>query len=226
MDWQWTVQQRTRTQREQREADQARDNWATYWELSQPATLGTMSEDQIFALTPTVGRAIVSELMRDKRQLEKQPAKVFAGTIDSDLFKEIGDQAGLKSYATPSQQTKEDKARLGRFKVAIEGAIAQEEAAKNRKLTLEEQRAVAQREADRKVFVNLPLRPDIQLPAAAVGDGSIYVPLDQIPQASREAMRNLGLRFGVTVTKDKLQRAYAAALAGNDAMVEQILREK
>lgn len=56
--------------------------------------------------------------------------------------------------------------------------------------------------------------------------GNSYVPIDQIDAGKVQAIRDLIIRSGGTPTDDRVQRAYAARLANNRAILEQILKEK
>lgn len=51
------------------------------------------------------------------------------------------------------------------------------------------------------------------------------VPFDTIPDTSRQALTQAARRFGASVSRDKMERAYFAALKGDDKAVASILKE-
>lgn len=79
----------------------------------------------------------------------------------------------------------------------------------------------------KKVFVDIPWGRDRELPMAILTDEqtkAAYVPIKAIPAEHAERIRNLGVSYGNgKPDDDRVQRAYAAALRGDDAMVEAIL---
>jgi hypothetical protein len=73
------------------------------------------------------------------------------------------------------------------------------------------------------------LASDTEKPLAALTDeerGSSYVPMEKIPPSSLAAIRKYAKDNNYTLDADKIQRAYAASLMGNDALIEQILKGK
>ena len=53
-----------------------------------------------------------------------------------------------------------------------------------------------------------------------------YVPIDRIPPGRAQAIRELFATGGGQATDDRIQRAYAAALAGDEARLAAILKER
>jgi hypothetical protein len=234
----------TRAARKEQELENA--GWSEYYRLSDPKVLPTMTRGQIMALLPTLGRDHTTRLVNDLEAYQKNAETVRTATIDRELFKDVAYSAGLDYiYNTPAQMNEDERARSGRLQTAVETEVAAEQGVKGRRLTYEEQRAVAQRVVDRKVMLDV-VGFDRETIAATVRDderGIAYVPIAQVPKDSASKMANYirgiprrGLTFEVSppstddiikANRARIERAYARALLGaSDPEVFAILEGK
>lgn len=219
-------------------SDSARSKrgFARYWELSSPTKLAAMSENQILALEPELGRSLVGDLMRQKRTVLKTEDQVRAATIDADLFNTIAADADLKPYDKDT-----DKATLGRLKSTVELEIERAQQKLNRALTRDEKRTIMQEVIDQKVMLDLSGQEDSERTVAlltADQRGKAYMPIARVPATfRREAiswMRSNGnARWDESETQvmnrfqRRLERAYAARITGaTSAEIANILAGK
>jgi hypothetical protein len=81
---------------------------------------------------------------------------------------------------------------------------------------------------DRKVMINEWGRDPEKIAALVpIGDrGAAYVPLSRIPRENVARLKHLMRLNGVMVTDDRLQRAHAAALLGDEAQWKQLIGER
>lgn len=222
----WEEQQRARTRREQAESDKTTAAFARYMRMSSPTELMKYSEDQIINMLPTFGTALTERLLATRRSLDT-PAKIKKAEIDEDLFNEVANAAGLPAYKSAGTRTQLEDARLGELKTRVLDAISQKEKG-GKELSREEKKTLMKDMVDQRVMLNV-WGTDPSLPAAAVAPGEAakaYVPVSQIPTPVRSRMENMIRSNGARITDDKLSRAYAAALRGDDAALQAILNEK
>lgn len=174
----YTEQQHARAEASYTEGLKAQQSFGRFWELSRPSNLMAMSENEILALEPEIGRELTGRLMTSKRSIG---SNVRDANIDSDQFNVIADSAGLKPYEkSPSA---EQKGRLGRLKATVESAIDQHQRVTGRELNRDEKNKLMQQEVDRWVMVNEWGR-DPKTPAATLKPKdleNVYVPLKDIP---------------------------------------------
>lgn len=227
------------------EQDLTRKNFITFWSMSNPRALASMSEQTILSTEPTLGRTLVGQLMQMKRAIgaksETADNRVLAATIDDDLFKTIATDAGLKPYATGLQD--DEKEDLGRLKVAVESAIAREQERIDKPLTQAQKRDVMQGIVDQHVLrdgwgTSTPSTIAALVKRDDAGNlpSDIFVPVERVPEQYRTQalnwLRSVGaVREGTTDAQalrqlgERIGKAYAARLAGGTrAEIEQRLR--
>lgn len=222
---------RAYTREVRRENELEIDGWARYQELTTPTALRGLTRNAIIAELPNIGRQNVNRLLNEWEQRTKDDATLRKMEIDTDLFKELANDAGLTYvYRTPGQLTREQKATLGKLQATVNDAVAQRALAATRPLTPAEQREVMQSVIDQKVMIS-DWGYDTQLPAAMVNAADrakAYVPMDQIPpQAVQEYTNYLRGEPAVTdaVRSQRFERAYALRLLGaSRAEIEAALR--
>lgn len=225
--------------------------FATYWEYQDPKKLATMTDAQVLALQPEIGRELVNNLMTQRRSVTKNEEAIRAATIDQDQFNTIADAAGLKPYE--SRASAETKATLGQVKNAVENEIAKQQSVKGKVLTRDEKAAVMHGIVDNQVMITEWGRDPskIAITVTAKERADAYVPIATIRQ--REAakmsaagatgpdfvaqavswMRKNNVVANVTATDeqivkamgDRIEKAYAARQLGADAAaIQNILK--
>lgn len=218
-------------QRQEQEKENA--GWAMLWHYDTPGILSQMTDNQVLALTPSIGRDHVNRLMEKKRALLKSDETVRLATIDDEDFKATAFQAGLKAYATGADVTDDDKAGLGRLRQVVETQINREQVATGKTLPRERRLAIMQAAVDQKVMVdkNYIFANPSQVAASVVNakDRSrAYVPLAQVPtDVQTEAFNYIRgqspafLRMPEAEFRarmiDRVQKAYALRLMGASA---------
>lgn len=179
--------------------------WANYWEYSQPDTLNTMTENQIQNLLPKLGRKLTNDLMEKKRGLGK--AEYLEATIDSDLFKELADEAGLKAFHNPGSLTAKERAELGGLRAKVESVIAAEQSTRKRKLTREEKQTIMQKEIANKVIIDAGFwSSEVEKPAAAVQKEDIED--IEIPVIDKEKIKEVLKKAKMPETDTEIRRIY------------------
>lgn len=189
---------------------------AAYWSYTDPSKLAAMSENQILALMPTLGREHVDNLMRQYRTIAKSEDTLRSAVIDDELFKSLAERANLHPFATGSDSTERSRAALGSLKNQVESAIDQEQRTGGKVITRERKAAIMQGLIDQYVMID-DWGSDTRVIAAMVnaGDqGAAYVPLTAIPpQNLREATNYL------RSTHPDLQRLTDAQIQAQHARV-------
>lgn len=219
---------RTYTEGQRAKAAQADDpkTWARYWDLSNPATLSQMTENQIVGLTPEIGVDHVGNLLTARRALGRSEQAVRAATIDDELFKTIAASAGLKPYDPEQNETA--KATLGQLRNAVEAAIDVEQQKKNATLSRDEKQKIMTSILDRKVLLDRWGTDPSALAVAVVNPKdreAAYVPIAQIPERSLgewvnvirsqfPSAQRLSRAEIVTRYGPRIQRAHAANVLG------------
>lgn len=178
--------------------------WSAFWQHSQPDELNAMSEDQVQNLLPKLGRRLTNDLMAKKRSMGK--AEVLEATIDSDLFKELADEAGLKAFKAPSALTERQRAELGNLRAGVEAAIATEQAGRGRKLTRDEKEAVMRRVIEKTVTVKSGWFGTAEKPAAAVRREDFEKIV--VPDEDRAKIKDALKRANMPVTEAEIKRLY------------------
>lgn len=184
--------------------------FAAYWaRASNPAALAKMSDAEIFALAPKMGKSLTKQLLMRKAELGRGGAEVQDATVDTDSFHYFARQAGLN---VDNKASDDDKAKLGELKYRVEQTIDQEQRAKGRKLTRDEKDGITKR---------LLLKVPITTPGRWWGTNTkeqflfeLRDPrdLDQSivldPKKAEGVVDDL-LAAGVRPTKERLREAYA-----------------
>lgn len=94
-----------------------------------------------------------------------------------------------------------------------------------RKATPDEKQQILDQLVQQRVFIDRPWRSDPEKVAALVTRDEkqqAYVPIDNIPSGSQEALKNLFRSRGQKITIDKLQRAYAAQILDRRDVLTQL----
>lgn len=113
--------------------------YGKYYDLAtNPQKLTTMTEEQVFALTPELGGNFVKDLLKRRSEVGKNPDAV---SIDDNQFKQIA-----KEYKVT------DKTKLGEINYAMSGLVSAEQQRLNRKLSYDEKDQLI-----RKSFVKIPI---------------------------------------------------------------------
>lgn len=241
--WLWTQEQHVHTRAEQAEQALTKRAYGRYLELSNPARLVQMSEDQIRNLLPSLGQTLTGQLMQDRRSL-KTGQNVIDATIDEDVFNALAQGAGLRPYAKADQRNETENGRLGMLRYRVKTVIDVEQRAKGRELNRQEKESVIKREIDDKIKLSIPWYKagpsELQLPSGAVLPGEAPLagePLAgvRIPQGNLQPALNFLRSIGVVpptmsdaqaarLYRDRLERAYAASQAGQPDEAVRILR--
>lgn len=120
-------------------AEATPDLYAKYYDLAtNPQKLTSMTEEQVFAMTPELGQNFVKDLLKKRADVGKNPDAV---SVDDGQLKEIA-----KEYKVT------DKAKLGRINYDISNLVSQEQQRLGRKLSYDEKDQLI-----RKSFVKLPI---------------------------------------------------------------------
>lgn len=227
---------RARQAGERFDAAATRAGFASYLELSNPARLDGMSEEQIIAKLPTLGRTLTGSLMDKKRALAKGAEKLHEATIDQQLFETVAEGAGLRPF--DPKKTEDEKAGLGRLRNAVETAIDVEQRQTGRPLTRERKQEVMRSIIDTKVKLDVFGRDPDRVAATVRADERerAYVPIESVPPDTQSQavnyLRSLGRvpagmddKRAIARFRDRIQRAYAARLLGGDRQqIETILK--
>lgn len=202
----------------------ARRGFAKFWELSEPVALSKMSDNQVLALEPELGRTLVGNLMTVKRSIGKTEAAVRAATIDGELFNTVAQSAGFKPYGKLNE---DDKSTLGRLKNAVESEIDLAQQAKGKELTRDEKSKVMQGVIDKQVMLKRFWGDSPAIAALVQQDdrGRVYVPRAEIPFERWDEMRRYVLSLGGAPRPDKLQRMRGAKLINDREAYDRIARE-
>lgn len=201
-----------------------RAGWAEMWRLENPAVLSTMNDNQILALTPTLGLEHVNRLMTKRRALTATAATVHAATIDDDLFKTTAQDAGLNAYGTLND---DEKADLGRLRNVVESQIDRAQSG-GKMLNRTEKQAIMRGIVDQQVMLNVWGTDPSKIAATVVNPADrekAYVPAAKIPPQAFGQYANY-IRSVSTAAQgmtdaqvaatfgDRIQRAYARRLLG------------
>lgn len=140
----------------------------------------------------------------------------------------------LPADKTPAQYSTEEAERAALFEQRASQTLEAFERTKGHRASFEERQQVLDDLLLRRVVVERRrfgvdiLARDVEVPAVLVRPDDrreTYVPIGTIPEAAKTRITNLVRAHGwPAVTTERLERAYAAALAGDDARVEAILR--
>lgn len=248
---QYTAEERSFSRRQRQEELRAQEGFATYWEYQDPKRLATMSDAQVLALQPQIGRQLVNALMTQKRTVTKSEEEIRNATIDDDQFKYIANEAGLKPYDTGLSASQ--KATLGSLKNGVEEEIARQQGVKGKLLTRDEKATIMKRMIDDKVMLDEWGRDPEKITVTLTPEqrAKAYVPIAQIREREKKAMvqanvqgpdfvdqalgwiRKNGLVRNAAATDvevlktfgDRIEKAYAARrLGATKAEIEALLR--
>lgn len=175
----YTDQQHARMDVQYDEAEKSKQGFSTYWVLSNPKVLNTMSESQILSQEPVIGQKLTQELMTKKRTLDS-PTSVKAATIEADLFNTEVANAGYKPY--DKNIPPDQKEQLGRIRNEVEANIDIAQRTQGKELNREEKQKIMQSVVDQKVMLD-KWSGDKSLPAAVIKPeqrANVYVPIEQI----------------------------------------------
>lgn len=201
-------------------------NYTKYWEVSNPQRLNGMSESEIIALEPEVGRTLVTDLLNKKRSLGRSEMNVRTATIDADTFNTVAASAGFDPYK--KNIPAKEKARLGQLRSRVETEIERVQQGTNRELTRDEKQSLMQSIVDETVMLDRSGR-DREVRAVQVTDdqrGRTYVPWTEIPaDKQQEIARALRDLAGRVPSRGQVQRAYAAWLLDDTARFRAIATE-
>jgi hypothetical protein len=228
--------QRARARENDADTDATRKGFASYLTYSNPATLNEMSEEQIIALLPSLGRTLTGQLMEKKRSLAKGSEKLHEATIDQQLFESVAESAGLRPF--DPKKTEDERANLGRLRNAVEIAIDADQRQAGKPATRERKQQIMTELVDRRVKLDVFGRDPERVAATLKADerDRAYVPIESVPaQTQAEAinyLRSLGRvpvgmddKRAIARFQDRIQRAYAQRLLGaNRAQIETILK--
>jgi hypothetical protein len=178
--------------------------WSAYWQYSQPDELNVMTENQVQNLLPVLGRKLTNDLMEKKRGMGK--AETLEATIDSDDFKNLASEAGLRAHKLPSSLSERERAELGNLRASVESVIATEQSTRGRKLTRDEKKAAMQQVIDKSVMVSTGLFGTASKPAAAI----LKEDLDKviIPATERTKIKDALIKASMPVTEAEIKRLY------------------
>ena len=216
------------------EAEQAKRGFASYWGMSNPAFLSTLSDNVILAAEPQLGQALVGDLMRQKRALSGVEAKVRDASIDFDTLKHHLRLSGI------NPEDKMQEAKVGEIRYQVENAIDRVQEQSGKILSRTEKDVIMRSIVDQKVMLDRWGRRDTESLAALVTTdqrGKAYVPLAQVdPLFQTEALnwlRSSGLVLRPNATdpdllKDfssRIEHAFGARVTGASAAeIQAILR--
>lgn len=218
--------------RQKKEGIEPAQDWAKWYAFSQMPPEQQESANLMTTLRPYVDDAhfnqavALQQAIKEGRRGGKDAASLVTSTLTfKDRLGNTVQQAGL--FKKVSGLTGSQAGRYAQFESEASRRVEQMETSLGRKATGTEMQEVIDEMVMRRVFVNEwggdPEKLIIELTddeAAAA-----YVPIDRVPEAERMSLSNYTQSIGRPVTKDKIQRAYAAALQGNrDAMLE-IMKE-
>ncbi len=176
------------------------DKFIDYWTIkSNPQRLLSMSDAEIFAMTPKLGSTLTKRLLQDKVDLSKSEAKVIEVSVDNDMLKTIARYGGVDI------DSKKGKQLLGELEYRSKLLIEAEQQNRGRKLTLEEKQKVV-----KQLFIEVPVRVKNRWyepgetgienrPLYDVKDPSSIV----IPEATRNAIIKVFKDVGIENPTDK-----------------------
>lgn len=125
---------------------------------SDPNTLAHLSRNEVLALRPALGEKNYAKVARAWQEYQGDQAKLSRATFDNDMLNEVLLSAGYDPK--PGTKNKEAAAIVVRARDAIDTAIAAEQKTKQRELTNQEKRAVAQGVVGQRVMIDRPWLPD------------------------------------------------------------------
>jgi hypothetical protein len=233
VDRNYSMVQRAEAERSRTEAVRTREGFATYWGMSNPAFLSTLSDNVILAAEPQLGQALVGDLMRQKRALSGVEAKVRDASIDFDTLKHHLRLSGI------NPEDKLQEAKVGEIRYQVENAIDRVQEQSGKILSRTEKDVIMRSIVNQKVMLDRWGRDTKSLAALVTTDqrGKAYVPLAQVdPLFQTEALnwlRSSGLVLRPNATdpdllKDfssRIEHAFGARVTGASAAeIQAILR--
>lgn len=180
--------------------------------------LGTMNEDDQNAVATAI----------EKARNGGEPADFL--TTSADLVNEslAAMQINPKLYTIKDGKAEPNEVAINWRDAIQREAVTIAAANKRTEPTTADVRAAISAVTARKAFVN-EWGTDPELPAAAMTAdqrAKAYVPIDRIPPGRVQAIRDLFATGGGKATDDRIQRAYAAYLAGDRDRLNAIILER
>ncbi|MBT9467219.1 hypothetical protein [Hydrogenophaga sp.] len=123
-----------------------------------PAALSRLSREEVIALRPSLGEKNYAKVSKAWQDYQKDQTKLSNATFDNDMFNEALLSAGYDPK--PGGKNKEGAATVMRARNAIDTAIAAEQKIKQRELSAQEKRTVAQGVVSARVQIDRPWMPD------------------------------------------------------------------
>lgn len=197
---------------------------------SDPQKLAALTDDQIKALAPMLGKTLIGQVQRERAKLN-DPNNVIEVKLDMDIFKQIANEAGFKPYE--SRRSQREIEQLATLEINVKNRIDMEQRLLKRPLTPDEKQKLMKLEVDNKVFVDR-FGPDKQVPISMVekddlGDTYVVVSgrevkLNTIPASSRNAIIRQLRAAGRPVTEQAIAEVFVLSRNLPSAAVEQIPR--
>lgn len=125
---------------------------------SDPNTLARLSRNEVLALRPALGEKNYAKVARAWQDYQGDQVKLSKATFDNDMFNEVLLSSGYDPK--PGAKNKDAAALVVRARDAIDTAIAAEQKTKQRELTNQEKRTVAQSVVGARVMIDRPWMPD------------------------------------------------------------------
>jgi hypothetical protein len=123
-----------------------------------PAALARMSRAEVQALRPALGEKNYAKVAKAWQDYQSDQVKLSKATFDNDMFNEVLLSSGYDPK--PGAKNKDAAALVVRARDAIDTAIAAEQKTKQRELTNQEKRTVAQHVVGARVMIDRPWMPD------------------------------------------------------------------
>lgn len=159
-----------------------------------------------------IGEADLKQL----RELQANPYKLYEAKIDQDDFNSVAESAGLRPF--DPKKSEAERSSLGELKQRVETMIDQRQTDAKRPMTREEKRALMQQELDNHVLVHrtilsdepraaITLAPD-EVGRAYVNVGEQKVYLKDIPAEDRAAIIAARQKNGLPVSEQVIAEYY------------------
>jgi hypothetical protein len=211
------IESQTHTRAAREMAEREREGFAAYSIYSRPENLEAMTENQILALTPSLGNRLVAHLIENKRHLG---TKIMQANMDQQDFDHVANEAGLRPFETKKSES--DKARLGELKFRIEQMVDAEQQRLKRPLQREEKMELFRKEMHNAVIVDymwpwpdatkpvMLLNPNELKDAYVMVDGT-KVQLASIPALERAAIIRERQRRNLPLSEEAIARTWLAS---------------
>jgi len=204
------------------------NSWVSFLELS-PQEMATLSlsdfQTQYWAGLNQEHRKQATDLWNTAKK-NTDDAKLNGLLSDKARIKNTLISTGLYDVQTKGRR---DKVRLIQFENAVDKQFQDFERSKGRKPYPEETQKMIDDLITKKVFVEdavfMFFDKEKRIVELSESDrNEAYVPMKDIPQTAIDRIKGMAKQRGVALTKDKIQKIYAAAIIGNDDRIEELLR--